>query len=101
MEMAFTPVFEEVPQEYIEFVEELAGANTDISSRMAVNCHERAGSTRSHLDRASRKVSTVPRHREINEHLAREICRDLEVPIPAGSGAATPFGEIHEVTSSL
>ncbi|MBC8340756.1 MAG: type II toxin-antitoxin system HicA family toxin [Proteobacteria bacterium] len=31
----------------------------------------------------TRKVSTVPRHREINEHLARKICRDLEAPDPA------------------
>jgi predicted RNA binding protein YcfA (HicA-like mRNA interferase family) len=28
------------------------------------------------------KVSTVPRHREINDFLARKICRDLEVPDP-------------------
>lgn len=26
------------------------------------------------------KVSTVPRHREINEDLVRRICRDLEIP---------------------
>lgn len=37
-----------------------------------------------YVDRANRKISTVPRHREINEHLARKICRDLEVPLPAG-----------------
>ena len=30
-----------------------------------------------------RKVSAVPRHREINEHLARRICHDLEVPPPS------------------
>ena len=29
------------------------------------------------------KTSTVPRHREIHEFLARKICRDLEVPMPA------------------
>jgi predicted RNA binding protein YcfA (HicA-like mRNA interferase family) len=28
------------------------------------------------------KVSTVPRHREINQFLARKICRDLDVPEP-------------------
>jgi mRNA interferase HicA len=28
------------------------------------------------------KTSTVPRHREIHEFLARKICRDLEVPMP-------------------
>jgi mRNA interferase HicA len=28
------------------------------------------------------KVTTVPRHREINEFLARRICRDLDVPEP-------------------
>ncbi|NLJ28612.1 MAG: type II toxin-antitoxin system HicA family toxin [Deltaproteobacteria bacterium] len=26
-----------------------------------------------------KKVSTVPRHREINEDLARKICRDLGI----------------------
>jgi predicted RNA binding protein YcfA (HicA-like mRNA interferase family) len=35
------------------------------------------------VNRQSRKVSTVPRQREINEHLARKICRDLEIPTPA------------------
>jgi predicted RNA binding protein YcfA (HicA-like mRNA interferase family) len=31
---------------------------------------------------AARKVSTVPRHREINDGLVRKLCRDLEVPLP-------------------
>jgi len=35
------------------------------------------------MNPVTRKVSTVPRHREINEHLARKIFRDLEVPPPA------------------
>jgi predicted RNA binding protein YcfA (HicA-like mRNA interferase family) len=30
----------------------------------------------------SRRVSTVPRHREINDYLAQKICRDLAVPVP-------------------
>jgi mRNA interferase HicA len=32
------------------------------------------------VNRRSGKVSTVPRHREINEYLVRKICRDLEIP---------------------
>jgi mRNA interferase HicA len=35
-----------------------------------------------YLNPRTRKVSTVPRHREINDYLARKICRDLEVPEP-------------------
>ena len=35
------------------------------------------------LNRAARKVSTVPRHREINEDLAKKICKDLEVVRPS------------------
>ena len=31
------------------------------------------------VNRARNKSSTVPRHREINDFLARKICRDLEV----------------------
>jgi hypothetical protein len=35
-----------------------------------------------HVNRRRGKLSTVPRHREINELLARRICRDLDVPEP-------------------
>jgi mRNA interferase HicA len=35
-----------------------------------------------YLNRRARKSSSVPRHREINEFLARKICRDLEIPMP-------------------
>ena len=35
-----------------------------------------------YINRKTRKASTIPRHREINEDLARKICRDLEVPRP-------------------
>ena len=34
------------------------------------------------VNQARGKVSTVPRHREINDFLARKICRDLEIPEP-------------------
>ncbi len=35
-----------------------------------------------YVNRSTGKVSTVPRHREINDFLARKICLDLEVPKP-------------------
>ena len=31
---------------------------------------------------ASGATSTLPRHREINDFLARKICRDLDIPEP-------------------
>jgi len=34
------------------------------------------------VNRPARKSTTVPRHREINEFLAKKICRDLQVPEP-------------------
>jgi len=34
------------------------------------------------INRATRKSSAIPRHTEINDFLARKICRDLEVPEP-------------------
>ena len=30
----------------------------------------------------SRRVSTVPRHREVNDYLALKICRDLDIAEP-------------------
>ena len=36
-----------------------------------------------YLNKDTNKVSTVPRHAEINDFLARKICRDLEIPPPS------------------
>lgn len=36
-----------------------------------------------YVNRVERKVSTVPRHREINEFLTRKICRELGIPEPS------------------
>ena len=35
-----------------------------------------------YVNRAARKASVVPRHREINDFLAKRICRDLGVEEP-------------------
>ncbi|RIK38735.1 MAG: addiction module toxin, HicA family [Chloroflexi bacterium] len=35
-----------------------------------------------YVNRPAAKTSTVPRHREINDFLARKICRDLQIPEP-------------------
>ena len=34
------------------------------------------------VNRARQKSTAVPRHREINDFLARKICQDLEIPKP-------------------
>jgi predicted RNA binding protein YcfA (HicA-like mRNA interferase family) len=35
-----------------------------------------------YVNRAAQISSSVPRHREINDLLARKICRDLQIPEP-------------------
>jgi mRNA interferase HicA len=35
-----------------------------------------------YVNRAQRKSSSVPRHREVNDFLARKICTDLQIPKP-------------------
>ena len=35
-----------------------------------------------YVNRRARIVSSVPRHREVFEFLARKICKDLEIPLP-------------------
>jgi mRNA interferase HicA len=35
-----------------------------------------------YVNRVVNKVSTLPRHREINEFLVKKICRDLQIPAP-------------------
>lgn len=38
-----------------------------------------------YVNRLSQRVSAIPRHREINNFLARKICRDLQVPDPTAT----------------
>ena len=35
-----------------------------------------------YVNRVNNRTSAVPRHREVNDFLARRICRDLEIPTP-------------------
>jgi mRNA interferase HicA len=35
-----------------------------------------------YVNRANNQVSAIPRHREINDFLAKRICRDLKVAEP-------------------
>jgi mRNA interferase HicA len=35
-----------------------------------------------YVNRAAQRSSSIPRHREINDFLARKICRDLQIPEP-------------------
>ena len=48
------------------------------------NCQllREGGSHSVYVNRATGKATTVPRHREINDFLARKICKDLEIPTP-------------------
>ena len=36
-----------------------------------------------YVNRKAARTSSVPRHNEINNDLARKICKDIEVPPPA------------------
>ena len=40
------------------------------------------GSHTVYVNRTTKKASTIPRHNEINQDLARKICNDLDVPRP-------------------
>jgi len=40
------------------------------------------GSHTVYVNRVARKAATIPRHNEVDEHLAQRICKDLEVPKP-------------------
>ncbi len=33
-----------------------------------------------YVNRIAGTSTTIPQHREINEHLARRICKDLDIP---------------------
>ena len=50
--------------------------------RYGVQLLREGGSHSVYVNRSADKTSTVPRHPEINDFLARKICKDLEVPKP-------------------
>jgi len=35
-----------------------------------------------YVNRKEKKVSTIPRHREIDQNLSNKICKDLGIPKP-------------------
>jgi len=78
MNVQLTAVFQQVPEGYIAFVEELPGANTQ------GNTLEEA---RANLAEAVELVLETNRalaeeELEVDERLARKICKDLEIPHP-------------------
>jgi len=50
----------------------------------AYGCHfvREGGNHTLYVNPANHQSSTVPRHREVNDFLARKICRDLGIPQP-------------------
>lgn len=88
MQIKLTAVFKKAPSGYIGFVPELPGANTQGATleeartnlQEAVMLVMEANRTLTvYVNRAAKKASTVPRHREIDEFLVRKI---LDIPQP-------------------
>lgn len=52
-----------------------------------------------YVNPTARKVSTVPRHREINEFMAKKICRELEIDEP-GKAKEPAKGEQSDTADS-
>ena len=52
-----------------------------------------------YVNPTARKVSTVPRHREINEFMAKKICRELEIDEP-GKATKPQQGEQSDAADS-
>ncbi|MBI5923106.1 MAG: type II toxin-antitoxin system HicA family toxin [Betaproteobacteria bacterium] len=50
--------------------------------RLGCELLREGGSHSVYVNRVAGKATTMPRHREINDFLARKICKDLEIPTP-------------------
>jgi mRNA interferase HicA len=44
--------------------------------------HREGGNHSIYKNPPKKKISAVPRHREIDEDLAKKICKDLDIPKP-------------------
>ena len=45
--------------------------------------HREGGNHGIFINASNKKISSIPRHKEIKNHLVRKICKDLEIPIPS------------------
>ena len=52
-----------------------------------------------YVNPTSRKVATIPRHREINDFMAKKICRELEITEP-GKQTKSDQGEQSDAADS-
>jgi predicted RNA binding protein YcfA (HicA-like mRNA interferase family) len=62
-------------------VREASGAHPDLEAHGCELLRE-GGRHSVFVSRSERRTSTVPRHAEIDDNLARKICRDLGLPEP-------------------
>lgn len=78
--MKLTAVYMKVPEGYVGFIEELPGANTQ--GKTLEETRQNLNEAVALVLEANRKASSIPRHREVNDFLARKICTDLQIPKP-------------------
>ena len=80
----FTAVFEQKGEWWIGYIEELPGANTQGQTLEEVreNLKEAVQLVIEANRDLDRRTSSVPRHTEIVDKLARKICKDLGIPMP-------------------
>jgi predicted RNA binding protein YcfA (HicA-like mRNA interferase family) len=50
--------------------------------RHGCEVHRQGGNHTAYINPSAKRSSSVPRHREVNDFLARKICDDLQVPRP-------------------
>ena len=101
---AFTAVIQKRGRWYVAYVEEIPGVNTQGHTlaearrnlrdalRLVLDAHRQLAARESrgtgvrrdsiYCNPSNRRTSSVPRHSEINDFLARKICRDLDIPEP-------------------
>ena len=83
MDLQFTAVFRKVPEGYIGFVEELPGANTQGATLAEARANlQEAVALVLEANRMIAREDAPGSHNEINNDLARKICKDLQVPQP-------------------
>ncbi len=49
---------------------------------LGIVLHREGGNHSVFINPIAKRISTVPRHNEINDFLINKICRDLDIPAP-------------------
>ncbi len=88
MSYTFTAVYQKQGNWYLGWIEEIPGVNTQGKTLKEAKENLKEALELIFKNQKTSQTSSVPRHTEVNDFLARKICTDLGIPSVPYNGTA-------------